>query len=327
MAEKLALPLLLPNPPPKPLFSNHNLCLPTVPSAPPIYPILQDLILNQNPNSPQPHNPPSPTNFPSPITRARTRIGKYGDPNRGRPWFHHRLSAQGQQILQTLIDPSFDSNQLNEILLQFVDESQKGESFSRESLSSNFLAIIKGLGFNKKSDLALGVFDWVRNRKDCALLLNGSMVAVVVNILGKAGQVSAAASLLHNLRIDGVELDVYAYTSLITACASNGRYREAVTVFDKMEEEGCKPTLITYNVILNVYGKMGMPWNKIRAVVEGMKSDGVAPDLYTYNTLISCCRRGSLYKEAVEVFEEMKLKGFTPDKVTYNSLLDCLWEV
>ncbi|KAG9157808.1 hypothetical protein Leryth_026484 [Lithospermum erythrorhizon] len=89
-----------------------------------------------------------------------------------------------------------------------------------------------------------------------------------------------------------------------------------------MEEEGCKPTLITYNVILNVYGKMGMPWNTILGVLDGMKDCGVAPDAYTYNTLISCCRRGSLYEEAKRLFEQMKLAGFAPDKVTYNALLD-----
>ncbi|CAL9018046.1 unnamed protein product [Prunus brigantina] len=88
-----------------------------------------------------------------------------------------------------------------------------------------------------------------------------------------------------------------------------------------MEEEGCRPTLITYNVTLNVYGKMGMPWNKIRALVECMKS-AIAPDSYTYNTFITWYRCGSLHVKAAEVFQEMKLAGFVPDKVTYDALLD-----
>ena len=167
-----------------------------------------------------------------------------------------------------------------------------------ESLSFDVSGIIKGLGFNKKCDLALTVFEWFRNCKDCDFILNGSVVAVIIGILGKQGRVSSEASLLHNLHNDGIDIDVYGYTSLITACASNGRYREVVTFFKKMEEEGCKATLITYNVNLNVYGKMGMRWNNIMDVVDGMKSAGIAPDSYTYNTLISCFRRGSLYEEA-----------------------------
>ena len=115
---------------------------------------------------------------------------------------------------------------------------------------------------------------------------------------------------------------MYGYTSLITAYANNKKYRDALKVFGKMKEVGCEPTLITYNAILNVYGKMGMPWAKIIALVQDMKCHGLAPDLCTYNTLISCCRAGSLYEEALDLFEEIKVAGFRPDAVTYNALLD-----
>ncbi|KAK1390870.1 hypothetical protein POM88_019048 [Heracleum sosnowskyi] len=89
-----------------------------------------------------------------------------------------------------------------------------------------------------------------------------------------------------------------------------------------MEEEGCKLTLITYNVILNVYWEIGMPWKKITEVFDGMRSSGVAPDAYTYNTLISSCRQGTLSQEAKQIFEEMKvfeeikLSGCSPNIVT-----------
>ncbi|KAL5053063.1 hypothetical protein RYX36_033745 [Vicia faba] len=89
-----------------------------------------------------------------------------------------------------------------------------------------------------------------------------------------------------------------------------------------MQRDGCTPNLITYNSMLNVYGKMGMPWSRVNALVDSMKVNGVAPDLYTYNTLITCCRRSSLYDEAVKVFDQIKMAGFFPDRVTYNALVD-----
>ncbi|XP_050210386.1 pentatricopeptide repeat-containing protein At5g02860 [Mercurialis annua] len=316
MAEKLALPLLLSNPPPsKPQFSiqTHNL-------QPPTSPIIQNILTNHQPN--QPINPNGSI---TPSSRPRTRIGKARDPNRGKPWSSHRLSTQGQLVLDSLIDPCFQISELNKVLsqlFQFHSEQLSLDNGNLNSLSLDILGIIKGLGFYKKCELAISVFNWVRSRDDFHTVLNCSVVAVMVTMLGKEGKLSVAGSLLSSLRNDGFDLDVYAYTSLITAYASNGRYRDAVVVFKKMEEEGSKPTLITYNVILNVYGKMGMPWSKISGLVDGMKSSGVAPDDYTYNTLISCCRRGSLYEEAARVFEEMKMSGFSPDKVTYNALLD-----
>ncbi|KAL2490285.1 Pentatricopeptide repeat-containing protein [Abeliophyllum distichum] len=88
---------------------------------------------------------------------------------------------------------------------------------SIETICFDVLGIIKALGYYKKCDLALKVFEWVRNRPDSDKLVNG------------------------------FGIDVYAYTSLITVFASNMRYREAVMIFKKMEEEGCNPTLISIN--------------------------------------------------------------------------------
>ena len=301
MADKLALPLLLPSTPSsKPLFHDHHQLsrtpfltsqLPSQPPPSPVEPLLHDVFLHQNPNSRRPITPQTPK------TRNRTRIGKSRDPNLGKPWSYHGLSPHGQQILRSLIEPTFDSGQLDPLLSQLS-----------ESSSSELLALLKGLGFHKRFDLALSVFDWFMKQKDYQL--DNSVVAVVISMLGKEGRVSSAANLFNGLIENGFSLDVYSYTSLISAFANSGRYRDAVMVFKKMEEEGCKPTLITYNVVLNVFGKMGTPWSKIMSLVEKMKSYGIAPDAYTYNTLITCCKRGSLHEEAARVFQEMKMAGF-----------------
>lgn len=322
MADKLALPLLLPyTPSSKPLLhdQNHHLSRTpflttslSSPPPPPVEPLLHDVFLHQNPNSRQPISSQTPRN------RNRTRIGKSRDPNLGRPWSYHGLSPKGQQVLRSLIEPTFDSGQLDALLSELFEPYKD----KPESTSSELLAFLKGLGFHKKFDLALRAFDWFMKQKDYQSMLDNSVVAIVISMLGKEGRVSSAANLFNGLQEDGFSLDVYSYTSLISAFANSGRYREAVNVFKKMEEEGCKPTLITYNVILNVFGKMGTPWNKITSLVEKMKSDGIAPDAYTYNTLITCCKRGSLHQEAAQVFEEMKAAGFSHDKVTYNALLD-----
>ncbi|GFY89533.1 pentatricopeptide repeat (PPR) superfamily protein [Actinidia rufa] len=331
MADKLALPLLIPSPPPsKPFFQdqpqNHK---PAVPPPqpqppPPLTPLLQDLH-HQKPtkNSPQTHNSKSPK-YPSPVPRTRRRIGKNQDSNRGKPWSHHRLSPQGHEILQTLIDPEFEISEFDETMLKLFNSQQLDETdLWVETLSFDILGIVKGLGFYRKCELVMRVFDWVRHRKDSEVLLNGSVVSVIINVLGKEGRVSSAASLLHDLHKDGFSVDVYAYTSLITACARHGKYREAVRVFKKMEEEGCKPTLITYNVILNVYGKMGMPWSKITSVLEGMKSSGIVPDAYTLliNALLDVYGKSRRPNEAVEVLRDMEVNGFSPSIVTYNSLI------
>ncbi|KAL2486959.1 Ribonucleoside-diphosphate reductase small chain A [Abeliophyllum distichum] len=56
---------------------------------------------------------------------------------------------------------------------------------SIETICFDVLGIIKALGFYKKCDLALKVFEWVRNRPDSDKLVNGSAVAVIINMWGK----------------------------------------------------------------------------------------------------------------------------------------------
>ncbi|XP_047177827.1 pentatricopeptide repeat-containing protein At5g02860-like [Vigna umbellata] len=259
MVEKVALPLLLPNPPP-PSQS------PSSPSPP-----------SSKPNSvgvmtpgPSPTPTPTPTSAPPMTTlihdlntgsssrsRHRVALGKSFDPNRGKPWSPHGLSSS-DNILRPLLD--------------------------QPNPASDILGIIKALGFNNKCELAFAVFQWVRTTHHSVPLFTTSAITVIFKILGKAGRVSSAASLLLALQNDGVHIDVYAYTCLINAYSSSGRYRDAVNLFNKMQQDGCNPTLITYNVVLNVYGKMGMPWSNVTALVDSMKSRGIAPDLYTLQT-------------------------------------------
>ncbi|XP_031276136.1 pentatricopeptide repeat-containing protein At5g02860-like [Pistacia vera] len=196
MAQHLALPLLLPIPPPiKPLFLNQNHHNPqsTTPLSPPqqttspspsFTPLLQDFLHQQNPS----HTSSQHFNSPSFIPRNRTRIGKSRDVNHGKPWSNHHLSDAGQRVLQCLIDESFDVKDIDSVLLQLFESYRENPDVMIDGLSFDMLGIVKGLGFYKKCDLALSVFEWLRSRKDCELVLNGSVIPVIISMLGKEGK-------------------------------------------------------------------------------------------------------------------------------------------
>uniref|UniRef100_A0A2P2KBR7 Pentatricopeptide repeat-containing protein At5g02860 n=1 Tax=Rhizophora mucronata TaxID=61149 RepID=A0A2P2KBR7_RHIMU len=112
MAEKLALPLLLPNPPPsKLLFSIQSHQFQQQQHPPPTVPALAPSPPPRTPPPPPPHPPPhitpilqdlltkqpsiSPKSIGPRAHRRRTRIGRSRDPNRGKPWSNRCLSSQG----------------------------------------------------------------------------------------------------------------------------------------------------------------------------------------------------------------------------------------
>lgn len=145
MADKLALPLLLPSPPLSKPFSqdfHHQKPHHLSPPAQPLTPLLKDIL---QPNSAT-TKPPSPV-----IPRTIRRIGKHNDPNKGKPWISH-LSQRGQQLFQTLIDSGSNSFEINQILLNLVDFHEQNESeFASKSLSLDLLGLIQGLIHYKKT--------------------------------------------------------------------------------------------------------------------------------------------------------------------------------
>ncbi|KAK7357093.1 hypothetical protein VNO80_16376 [Phaseolus coccineus] len=252
MVEKVALPLLLPNPPPPPPsspFSKANSVGVMIPSpspsssaSPTPTPTLTPTLTSTSTSAPPMSTLIHDLNSSSSRSRHRVALGKSFDPNRGKPWSPHGLSPSGQQILRTLIHSDSNTNSnaisthLDNILRPLLDQPNP---------ASDILGIIKALGFINKYDLAFAVFQWVRTTHHSVPLFTTSAITVIIKILGKAGRVSSAASLLLALQSDGVHIDVYAYTCLINAYSSSGRYRDAVNLFNKMQQDGYNPTLIT----------------------------------------------------------------------------------
>jgi pentatricopeptide repeat domain-containing protein 1 len=59
------------------------------------------------------------------------------------------------------------------------------------------------------------------------------------------------------------------------------------------------PTLVTYNVMLDVYGRMGRSWPWIVTLLNEMHAVGVETDGFTASTVIAACCRDGLVDEAV----------------------------
>ncbi|KAK9846531.1 hypothetical protein WJX81_006057 [Elliptochloris bilobata] len=94
----------------------------------------------------------------------------------------------------------------------------------------------------------------------------------------------------------------------------------ALSVFGFMTQQGCMPNVVTYNTLVDVYGKMG-DWERAVGVLDNMKAVGVDPVLRTYNTLIIACNMCCQPREAVRVYERLKSQGLSPNSTTYNALI------
>ena len=78
----------------------------------------------------------------------------------------------------------------------------------------------------------------------------------------------------------------------------------ALDVYQQMLNEGCSPNLVTFNTLIDVYGKTGA-WEEAIAVLDEIEQLGLEPEARTYNTVIIACNQSSRAAEALQVYERM----------------------
>lgn len=94
----------------------------------------------------------------------------------------------------------------------------------------------------------------------------------------------------------------------------------ALDVYRQMLAEGCHPNLVTYNTLIDVYGKTGA-WQEAIRVLDTLAAAGIQPEVRTYNTVIIACNQSSRAQEALAVYERMLAAGAQPTATTYTALI------
>jgi pentatricopeptide repeat protein len=122
----------------------------------------------------------------------------------------------------------------------------------------------------------------------------------LVDMYAKAGEISDA-----NRAFDEMPYrNVISWTSLITACAQNGFGEDAVTLFDRMEEDGVKPNDVTFLSLLSACSHSGM-MNKGMEYFESMMSKyGIDPRAKHYSSAIDLLARGGQLEDAWKLVQK-----------------------
>ncbi|RDY01521.1 Pentatricopeptide repeat-containing protein, mitochondrial, partial [Mucuna pruriens] len=122
------------------------------------------------------------------------------------------------------------------------------------------------------------------------------------------------------------KMSAVGYNSLLDALSRNGRFDEALKLFDRMmrEHEGPKRLSVnlgSFNVIVDGYCGQGR-FKEAMEVFRKMGEYGCSPDTMSFNNLIEQLCDNGLIVEAEEVYGEMEGKRVSPDEFTYGLLMD-----
>ncbi|XP_027357689.1 pentatricopeptide repeat-containing protein At3g49240, mitochondrial isoform X2 [Abrus precatorius] len=122
------------------------------------------------------------------------------------------------------------------------------------------------------------------------------------------------------------KMSAVGYNSVLDALSKNGKFDEALKLFDRMKREHEPPkrlsvNLGSFNVIADGYCAQGM-FKEAMQVFRSMGDYRCRPDTLSFNNLIEHLCDNGLIGEAEEVYGEMEGKGVNPDEFTYGLLMD-----
>ncbi|KAL5789288.1 hypothetical protein ACOSQ2_004176 [Xanthoceras sorbifolium] len=130
------------------------------------------------------------------------------------------------------------------------------------------------------------------------------------------------------------------FSILFAALVKNKHYGYVISLQKKLNSVGLVPNLITSNILINCFSKMGrvgngfVPRCTFNCLINGLCAEGrimeatrlpnkiLAPNVVWYGSMIDGLCKDGFIDKAKELFLEMLNQGVQPDVVTFSVLLD-----
>ncbi|TMW90090.1 hypothetical protein EJD97_016222 [Solanum chilense] len=197
--------------------------------------------------------------------------------------------------------------------------ADKGVSlFSRYADGSAVVELLQQL--KSSPGLALQAFDWRRRQLDCWSPMTVEEYSKAIVMAGRLKNIDLAAKLFKeasNKRLKSTSL----YNALMTAYMINGLAVKCQSVFRDLKREAtCTPTIVTYNILISVFGRL-MLIDHMAATLREINDLGICPNVVTYNYLIAGYITAWMWDDVEKTYRVMKAGSIKPDLTTHLLML------
>ncbi|KAK9137070.1 hypothetical protein Sjap_007664 [Stephania japonica] len=232
------------------------------------------------------------------------------------------LSSKLMDLSGELVDNRCDSEKVGRLL-----ESKVGSlirSYSNGSAMVELLYLLKSwpaLALEKYWPvLALEVFNWRRKLVGEDFPMTSEEYAKGITIAGRVKNVGLAVDLFMECVSYGMKT-TSVYNALMGAYMYNGLPEKCQSLFRELKKEvDCKPTIVTYNILISVFGQLMMV-DHMEATFTEINSLGLSPNLSTYNSLIAGYVVAWMWEDMERMFHVMEESPIKPDVDTYLLML------
>ncbi|CAL5380303.1 unnamed protein product [Camellia sinensis] len=146
--------------------------------------------------------------------------------------------------------------------------------------------------------------------------------AALVGAYGLSGLlVEAFHTVDHMKSVSDCKPDVYTYSILINCCTKLHRFDLIEHILAEMSYLGIECTTVTYNTIIDGYGKAELFELMENSFTDMTESGTGLPHVFTFNSFIGAYGNSGKIKEMEKWFDEFQLMGIRPDIKTFNILI------
>ncbi|CAK8565036.1 unnamed protein product [Lathyrus sativus] len=144
----------------------------------------------------------------------------------------------------------------------------------------------------------------------------------LVSVYGQSGLFRHAFSIVEDMKsVADCTPDVYTFSVLISCCAKFRRFDLIERVLADMSYLGIECNNVTYNSIIDGYGKAGMFEKMENSLIDMIENENCQPDVFTLNSLIGSYGNGGKIDEMEKWYDEFQLMGIKPDIKTFNMMI------
>ncbi|XP_006280306.2 pentatricopeptide repeat-containing protein At5g48730, chloroplastic [Capsella rubella] len=149
----------------------------------------------------------------------------------------------------------------------------------------------------------------------------GIYVKLIV-MLGKCKQPEKAHELFQAMINEGCVVNHEVYTALLSAYSRSGRFDDAFTLLERMKSShNCQPDVHTYSILIKSFLQV-FAFDKVQDLLSDMRRQGIRPNTITYNTLIDAYGKAKMFVEMESTLIQMLGEDdCKPDSWTMNSTL------
>ncbi|KAL3643029.1 hypothetical protein CASFOL_013844 [Castilleja foliolosa] len=217
-------------------------------------------------------------------------------------------------IYCSMIDIYSKMNMFSEAEKLYIELQSSGVKLDMIAFSIVVRMYVKSGSLNKAC-MVIDIIDKEKNIVPDVYLLRD-----ILRVYQRCGMDEKLADLYYKVLKNSEIWDEEMYNCVINCCARALPVDELSRLFNEMLNRGFTPNTITFNVMLNAYGKSRL-FEKAKNVFWMAKKRGLI-DIISYNTIIASYGKNKYLKNMSAAVRKMQFDGFSVSLEAYNCMLD-----